>query len=80
SEVRAPFPPGATVCLYTDGIVEARRGDEQFGLARLDAALAAGSALSAQELAEQVVADCRAFAGADLVDDCAIVVIRRLLG
>jgi serine phosphatase RsbU (regulator of sigma subunit) len=76
-EVRATFAPGATVCLYTDGIAEARRGDEQYGEARLDAALAAGSALSAQELAQHVVADCRAFAGADLVDDCAIVIIRR---
>jgi serine phosphatase RsbU (regulator of sigma subunit) len=76
-EIREPFPPGTTVCIYTDGLVEARAGDEQYGVARLDAALAAGRDLSAQELAEQVVADCRAFGGGELVDDCAIVVIRR---
>ena len=57
--------------------MEARAGDEQYGDARLDAALAAGRDLPAQELAEQVVADCRAFGGAEFVDDCAIVVIRR---
>jgi serine phosphatase RsbU (regulator of sigma subunit) len=76
-ELREPFLPGTTVCIYTDGLVEARAGDEQYGDARLDAALAAGRDLSAQDLAEQVVADCRAFGGGELVDDCAIVVIRR---
>ena len=28
----APFPPGASVVLYTDGVIEARRGGELFGL------------------------------------------------
>jgi serine phosphatase RsbU (regulator of sigma subunit) len=76
-EVRAPLPRGATVCMYTDGLIEARRGDEQYGEARLDAALAAGQDLSAHDLAVQIVADCRAFAGGELADDCAVVVIRR---
>jgi serine phosphatase RsbU (regulator of sigma subunit) len=77
-EVRASLPPGSAVCLYTDGIVEARRGDEAYGDERLEAALARGRDLSAQELAEHVVADCRAFAGGDFVDDCAVVVVRRI--
>jgi serine phosphatase RsbU (regulator of sigma subunit) len=77
-EVRVPLPPGSAVCLYTDGIVEARRGDEPYGDERLEAALAGGRDLSAQELAEHVVADCRAFAGGDFVDDCAVVVVRRV--
>jgi serine phosphatase RsbU (regulator of sigma subunit) len=77
-EVRAALPPGAAVCLYTDGIVEARRGDEQYGEKRLDAALAAGRSLPAQALAEHVVANCRAFAGGHFVDDCAVVVVRRV--
>jgi hypothetical protein len=33
--------------------------------------------LSAKELAVAVVEDCRAFAGGELADDCAVVVIRR---
>jgi serine phosphatase RsbU (regulator of sigma subunit) len=77
-EVRVSLPPGSAVCLYTDGIVEARRGDEPYGDERLEAALELGRDLSAQELAEHVVADCRAFAGGDFVDDCAVVVVRRL--
>ncbi|HET7856171.1 MAG TPA: SpoIIE family protein phosphatase [Gaiellaceae bacterium] len=75
--VHTPLAAGCAVCLYTDGILEARRGRELYGERRLDAALGAGSDLSAQALAEYVVADCRAFAGADLADDCAVVVVRR---
>ena len=77
-EVRAPFPPGTAVCLHTDGLLEARNGDEQFGEARFDAALAEGRDLPADELARHTVAACRAFAAGELVDDCAVVVIRRV--
>jgi serine phosphatase RsbU (regulator of sigma subunit) len=76
-EVQAPFRVGAAVCLHTDGIVEARRGDEQYGEQRLDAVLAAEASLPAEQLAERVVEDCRAFAGGELADDCAVVIIRR---
>jgi serine phosphatase RsbU (regulator of sigma subunit) len=76
-DVRVPLVAGAAVCMYTDGIIEARRGPELFGEARLDAALGAGRDLSAQALAEHIVADTRAFAGAELADDCAVVVVRR---
>ena len=68
--------PGAALCLYTDGLIEVRRDGVQYGVDRLDAALAAGRELSAQELAEHVVADARRFAG-EPGDDYAVVVIRR---
>jgi GAF domain-containing protein len=68
--------PGATICLYTDGLTEVRRDGEQYGVDRLDAALAAGRDLPAQQLAEHVVADARRFAG-EPDDDYAVVVIRR---
>jgi serine phosphatase RsbU (regulator of sigma subunit) len=76
-EVHEAFPSGAVVCLYTDGIVEARSGDEQYGEERLDDVLAAGRELPAEALARRVVEDCRTFAGGELADDCAVVVIRR---
>jgi serine phosphatase RsbU (regulator of sigma subunit) len=75
-EQHTTLAPGAALCLYTDGLVEVRREGEQFGEERLDAALAAGRELSAQALADHVVAEARAFAG-EPGDDYAVVVIRR---
>ena len=39
-----------------------------------------GARLGAEELALAVLLDCRSFAGGELTDDCAVVVIRRLPG
>jgi sigma-B regulation protein RsbU (phosphoserine phosphatase) len=75
--VRRGFVPGASVVLYTDGVVEARRGRDLYGDERLDALLASSAELEPEALARAVVDDCRAFAGGDLGDDCAVVVIRR---
>jgi serine phosphatase RsbU (regulator of sigma subunit) len=68
--------PGDAVVLYTDGLLEARRDGELYGEARLDAALVAHASLPAEQLAEALVEDCRAFAG-ELADDCAVVVVKR---
>jgi serine phosphatase RsbU (regulator of sigma subunit) len=76
-EARAELPPGASVVLYTDGVIEARVGDDLFGEERLDAYLASNAGLSAQALAEGVLAACRAFAS-EVSDDCAVVVARKL--
>jgi serine phosphatase RsbU (regulator of sigma subunit) len=77
-ETRAQLPPGAGVVLYTDGVVEARRNGEFYGAERLDELVAAHAKLSAAELARAVLDDCRSFAGGDLSDDCAVVVIKRV--
>ncbi|HEY2371038.1 MAG TPA: GAF domain-containing SpoIIE family protein phosphatase [Gaiellaceae bacterium] len=76
-EVHARLPVGASIVLYTDGVVEARRDGELYGAERLDALLAADSALSPAELARAVTEDARAFARGEISDDLAVVVIRR---
>ncbi len=76
-EVHATLATGAAVVLYTDGVIEARREGELYGDERLDALLEAQSDRPVRELAETLVADCRAFTGGELSDDCAVVVIRR---
>ena len=76
-QVSAQLEPGGTVVLYTDGVIESRSDRELFGIERLDEVLAANAGRSAQELADAVLAACRGFAGGDLPDDCAIVVLRR---
>jgi serine phosphatase RsbU (regulator of sigma subunit) len=76
-EVRAALEVGAAVVLYTDGVIEARRDAELYGIERLDRLLAERRDLSANELAEVVLDDCRAFARGELADDCAVVVVKR---
>jgi sigma-B regulation protein RsbU (phosphoserine phosphatase) len=76
-EVHATMPPGAAVVVYTDGVIEARTGRELFGVERLDATLAKHRDLGAEALAQAVLRECRAFAGGDLADDCAVVVVKK---
>ena len=75
--VTAPLPPGALVVVYTDGVIEARRGSEQFGIERLDALLAERRELPPQEIAEAALAACREWTDGELTDDFAVVAIKR---
>jgi serine phosphatase RsbU (regulator of sigma subunit) len=77
-EVRDELAVGDAVVLYTDGVIEARRDRELYGLERLDRVLAEGAALPPEQLARTVLDDCRAFAEGELADDCAVVVVRRV--
>jgi sigma-B regulation protein RsbU (phosphoserine phosphatase) len=76
-EVHEIVAPGGAVVLYTDGVVEARRDRELYGFDRFDSLLADKRSLSATALAEAVIADCRSFAGEELADDAAVVVVKR---
>jgi serine phosphatase RsbU (regulator of sigma subunit) len=77
AESRAELPQGASLVLYTDGVIEARRDGELYGDDRLDALLAERHELPASTLAAAVAEDAREFAGGDLSDDLAVVVIRK---
>ena len=76
-EVRTELPIGSTLVLYTDGVVEARNGGDLYGTERLDALLSRERELPAAELARAVTEDARSYAGGELSDDLAVVVIRR---
>jgi serine phosphatase RsbU (regulator of sigma subunit) len=76
-ESGADLPSGASLVLYTDGVIEARRKGELYGDERLDALLVQRRELPARALAVAVAEDAREFAGGDLSDDLAVVVIRR---
>jgi serine phosphatase RsbU (regulator of sigma subunit) len=75
-EVEILLPRGAAIVLYTDGVIEARRDRELYGVERLDAVLARCTGCSAEEIVQAVVADCRAYGG-ELTDDVAVVAIKR---
>ncbi len=77
---RLPLAPGEVLCLYSDGVIEARgAGGEMYDLARLCARLAeglrGGGDLAA--CAEAVLADVRAFAP-ERDDDRTVLLARRL--
>ena len=76
-EVRTALPVGSTIVLYTDGVVEARDGGELYGTERLDKLLVELHSLPAAELARAVTEDARRYAGGELSDDLAVVVIHR---
>ncbi|CAI7976132.1 phosphoserine phosphatase RsbU/P [Frankia sp. Hr75.2] len=67
---------GESLVLYTDGVVEARRGRELFGDQRLVDAVAGCAGLSAQGVADRVLTAAERFAGGNLRDDVAILVTR----
>ena len=77
TEQSLDLAPGDALVLYTDGVLEARRGREQFGDARLHALLAgAPDGASAAELAAAVEQDVLAFGGPVPADDTAVLVVR----
>jgi serine phosphatase RsbU (regulator of sigma subunit) len=73
----AKLAPGDSVVVFTDGVIEARRDGELYGDERLAEVLAASRTLPPADIARAVVDACRAFAGGELTDDCAVVVIKR---
>ena len=64
-EIVVDFPPGATLALYTDGLVERRREGLGAGTARLLSALAKGDG-DVQVMCDRVIAACL---GPEAVDD-----------
>ncbi|MEJ7792820.1 MAG: SpoIIE family protein phosphatase [Gaiellaceae bacterium] len=77
--VTTDFPPGAAVVVYTDGVIEARRGGEQFGIERFDELLATSRELPAKDIAVATLVACREWSDEDLTDDFAVVVIKNSL-
>jgi serine phosphatase RsbU (regulator of sigma subunit) len=73
----APFTDTSGVVLYTDGLYEARRDGEQFGLARVRAVVKATGARSAAEIAAALRRAVQQFTGGPPTDDICIVVLRR---
>ena len=71
--------PGDLLALYTDGVTEAvDEADEEFGLARLSAALEEGRALPVQELCDALMARVADFAsGMPQYDDQTLLLLRR---
>ena len=76
-DVTTRLAPGDMVCLFTDGLVEARQGPELFGSEGVTRVMLSDRAGSPEELADALVDAARAFHhGPWLADDLAILVLR----
>ncbi len=76
SESAAILGPGDIVVLYTDGVTEARHGDSFFGEEGLAEVLGASAELTAQAVADAIVAAALAFQDGLAHDDIAVVVVK----
>jgi serine phosphatase RsbU (regulator of sigma subunit) len=73
-----PFPPGSSLVVYTDGVVEARREGRLYGQFRLERRILEESGGGAGQIAYSIYEDCHAYAEHGLNDDVAIVVVRHV--
>lgn len=73
SDNRTEVPPGSTLLLYTDGLVERRGEDLAEGLERLAKSAGAHVALDPDELLDMVLRDLR---DGELADDVALLAVR----
>jgi len=77
SDTRVLLCPGDLLCMFTDGLVEARDGSDLFGTDRVAALLAEEGQSSVDEIAAHLVAAARTFhGGRDLTDDLALLMLR----
>jgi sigma-B regulation protein RsbU (phosphoserine phosphatase) len=74
----ARFGPGDLLFTYTDGLIEARRGDAEFGEERLREAVLAVAGEPPEHVARSVYATARTWSEGRLTDDVAIAVVRRV--
>lgn len=76
--VTRDFPPGSTLVIYSDGVSEAERGDEQFGDARFGVMLQECHGIPAADCVARIERDVRQYVGdAPQGDDLTLFVVRR---
>jgi phosphoserine phosphatase RsbU/P len=73
---RHRLDPGDSLVFYTDGIIERRRGDEQFGQDRLASAVAGAAGAPADEVVTTLLAAMHDFAPDANRDDIVIMVVQ----
>jgi PAS domain S-box-containing protein len=76
-DCRTVLAPGDLLCLFTDGLVEARQGNDLFGSERVATTLAASRCAAVDEVGATLVSAARDFHGRhELADDLAILLLR----
>lgn len=75
-EFTIPLSPESILVLFSDGVLDARRGQEPFGESRVRETLHSVHAGDPQEVADRLLAAVTAFADGTHADDIAIVTLR----
>lgn len=73
----AALPPGGTIVLYTDGLIEARQGADTFGVERACGVLEAERRSALQLRVERLIEAARRHEDQSLRDDVVIVAVER---
>ncbi|OZC03927.1 PP2C family protein-serine/threonine phosphatase [Rubricoccus marinus] len=76
AQLETPFEPGDALVLFSDGVSEARHGDEEFGDHALDAALDALAGQPAESIVDRLGAAVLDYAD-EIDDDLTLVAVRR---
>jgi serine phosphatase RsbU (regulator of sigma subunit) len=76
-DTRIELEPGDVIVLYSDGLTEARRGEEEFGSEGVREVLEAHARQGAAEILRALLAGVQAFA-LDPLDDVTVVVLKQL--
>ena len=66
---------GETLVLYTDGLIEARRGADLFGERKVGEVLARADCAHPQKMVEELVSEATDFVSGHLADDLAVIAI-----
>lgn len=74
----AEIKQGELVVIYTDGLIEARHGQEIYGIERVAEEIEAKRHAPSRAIAEHLLNSALLFAGGHLTDDVAILVLKRL--
>lgn len=77
SSLEMPLDRGNLLLLYTDGLAEARSGEQLFGEERIAGILRRDNSQDAKTLCKTLLNAARDFASAPLADDVAILAVRR---
>jgi sigma-B regulation protein RsbU (phosphoserine phosphatase) len=78
-EISVELAPGDAFLFFSDGITEATRGHEEYGVKRLQRGLETHGTLAARELGEALMADLSRFVeGGPLGDDATLIVVKVL--
>jgi serine phosphatase RsbU (regulator of sigma subunit) len=72
--------PGDLLAIFSDGVTEAMRGEEEFGESRFLDVLRAASQLPAEEVVTAVFTSVQQFSAGDQSDDVTLVVARAKAG